>query len=74
MRFRELHIIEFYEVNKYARDRGQVGLELRKTCANEVVYPGSINFGPSCYLATLIGIAHQIDFLIVVCPMMFEVE
>ena len=72
MLLRELHRIEFYEVNKYDRDRGQDGLELRKTWANEVAYSGSIDFGPPSFLETLIGIAQRIEFRIFAGPWMDE--
>lgn len=72
MLLRELFRIEFYEVNKYDRDRGMDGLELRKTWAEEVGYSGPLDFGPPSLLETIIGIAQRIEFRIFAGPWMDE--
>ena len=72
MLLRELFRIEFYEVNKYDRDRGMDGLVLRTTWADEVGYSGSLDFGPPTLLETLIGIAQRIEFRIFAGPWMDE--
>ena len=72
MLLRELFRIEFYEVNKYDRDRGADGLLLRRDWAQEVGYSGSLDFGPASLLETLIGIAKRIEFRIFAGPWMDE--
>ena len=61
MLLRELYRKEFYAIVKYDEDRGEDGLALRSTWADETGYSGPLSFGPPTVLETIIGISLRIE-------------